>query len=85
MTEHIEMAAIKLPNGQVLTTPRPGRHHTIIHGFSGDDGTILSNQGFVTSTGRYVNRRVAWTIAEKAGQIIKQTGPKGTLFSEDLW
>lgn len=82
--EWIEMAAIKLPDGQVLTVPRPGRHHNIIHAFAGD-GAILSNQGFVTNHGRFLHRRAAWRIAEEAGQIIKQTGPKGTLFSEDLW
>jgi len=43
-------------------------------------------QGFVTSTGRYVDRAEGWNIAEKAGQILKRDYQKeGELYSEDLW
>lgn len=83
--ERIEMAAIRLPNGEVLTTPRPGRHHTIINNTLGWGPEAFADQGFVTNTGEYLNRWQAWRCAEKAGQIIRQTGPKGKLFSEDLW
>ena len=46
------------------------------------EGTPYSQQGFLTSTGRYVNREDAAKIATAAGQI---PGPKRTLFSEDLY
>lgn len=42
-------------------------------------------QGFVTSEGRFVDRKEAWTIAEKNNQIVCQSGGKGTLYSEDLY
>ena len=40
------------------------------------------NQGFLTSTGRFVNREEGAKIAFVAGQINKR---KETLFSEDLY
>lgn len=46
---------------------------------------IKKTQGFVTSEGRFVDREEAWKIAEIANQIIRQSGGKGTLYSEDLY
>ena len=46
---------------------------------------LESIEGFMTSEGRFVGREEAWKIAETAGQIIKQSGGKGTLYSEDLY
>jgi len=43
------------------------------------------NQGFLTSTGRYVDREEAWKIAEQAGQVQPREGRPGSLFSEDLY
>lgn len=45
----------------------------------------ISNQGFVTSTGRFVDRKEALAIAKAAGQIIKKQGNANNLYSEDLW
>ncbi len=42
-------------------------------------------QGFLTSLNRFVNRKEAWIIAEKANQIKQQSGGHGTLYSEDLY
>lgn len=42
-------------------------------------------QGFLTSSGRVVDRKVAWKIAEAANQIRRVTGSPGTLYSEDLY
>jgi hypothetical protein len=45
-----------------------------------------SPQGFVTNTGRFVEREEAWDIAMAADQIIKRVGgDEGRLFSENLW
>jgi hypothetical protein len=42
--------------------------------------------GFVTSTGRYVDREEAWYIAKKAGQIIEREHQReGCLYSEDIY
>ena len=65
----------------------PARHHNVLHeahrlGLE-DEGPDA--QGFITSTGRFVDRREACLIAKRADQIIKKTGPDHILFSEDLW
>jgi hypothetical protein len=41
-------------------------------------------QGFITNKNRFVNRKEAFAIAEKAGQLIAQH-QKDHLFSEDLY
>jgi hypothetical protein len=66
------------------------RHASIIRDIRlmGDRDVITQDsQGFVTSTGRFVDRATAYVIAKGAGQIIRPaTGYQGTnLFSEDLW
>jgi hypothetical protein len=59
------------------------RHCDIFVRFPGEmDG---SQQGFYTSTGRYVDREEGFKIAEAANQIMKITGSYGMLFSEDLY
>lgn len=42
-------------------------------------------QGFLTSKGRFVNRREAFQIALAAGQIDESAGVDRELFSEDLY
>lgn len=42
-------------------------------------------QGFLTSTGRFVDRKEAYRIALNAGQINESNGVDGELFSEDLY
>ena len=48
-------------------------------------------QGFVDSDGAFVNRRAAWIIALKAGQIFQLVGSQSwedehpELFSENVW
>lgn len=87
MTERIVSAAIYC--GAIISLPRPARHGTIIATMDttmGIDGILAypDRQGFITDTGRFVNRVEAYGIAWKAGQII--SGSKGPqLFSEDLW
>ena len=51
-----------------------------------NEAQVDRNQGFVTSTGRYVDRAEAWVIAENAGQILKREyQTKDCLYSEDVW
>ncbi len=43
-------------------------------------------QGFVSSTGRFVERNEAFTIAMKNNQILDQNNTRGNeLYSEDLY
>jgi len=86
--ETIERAAI-FYNGVIHSVPRPGRHHTVIHmmvaeGFP-TEALSLSNQGFVTSTGRFVDRYEGARIARAAGQIVREPTPPDMLTSEDVW
>ena len=41
--------------------------------------------GFIDQWGNYLNRKDAWVIADKQGQIIKEVSSKGTLYSENLY
>jgi hypothetical protein len=85
--ERIIAAAIQY--GGTISLPPPARHHTIIATMDtemGIDGPLATpeRQGFITSTGRFVNRIEAFDIAYRAKQFTKETrGPR--LFSEDLW
>lgn len=83
-TETIVAAAVY--HGCVMSLPSPARHHTILQSLDamGIDPSQIYNQGFLTSTGRYVNRVEAYGVAWKAGQLARdKKGPQ--LFSEDLW
>ena len=72
--------------GVILSLPSPARHHSIIrNAHEGFNPPITGEQGFLTSTGRFVNRRDAWVIAQNAEQMIAHTGPERELYSEDLW
>lgn len=86
--ETIERAAI-FYNGTIYSVPRPGRHHTVIQMMARDnfpnEAMSLKNQGFVTSTGRFVDRYEGAKIARAAGQIIREPTPPDMLTSEDVW
>ena len=83
------------PSELVLSVPRPARHHNIFWSGNaallggGESGRIVppdAEQGFLTSSGRFVDRKEGWMIAEAAKQITPHPSLKpGTLFSEDLW
>lgn len=80
MTETIISAAIH-QGGCIISLPSPARHHTIIKHMVEDLGLnppINGIQGFLTNTGRFVNRTTAYKIA------FPNDEPK-LLYSEDLW
>ena len=73
--ERIIAAAVQI--GATISLPPPARHHTIIQTVNTVMrivGTLATPeaQGFLTSTGRFVNRVEAFYLAANAGQ-------------EDLW
>ncbi len=86
--ERIIAAAINF--GAIISLPPPNRHPHIIQtmdlemGIEGVNATPQT-QGFITDTGRFVNRVEAYYIAYRAEQLLH--GPKQTpqLYSEDLW
>ena len=82
--ELIVAAAIRTA-GVVVMVERPGRHGDCINvlhgrGFKHDD------HGFVTSHGRFVNRKEAGDLVQQTGQGSPSTRiTSGHLFSDDLW
>lgn len=87
MTERITAAAIKHPSGTVYSVPAPGRHHNVIALMVKErTGQVMqSAQGFITSTGRFVDRVEARAIATQAGQLLDRDGGLPQLYSEDVW
>jgi hypothetical protein len=86
LNEQIVRAAIRY-DGKVYSVPRPGRHHHVIHHMAllGLKSRDMNDQGFATSTGRFVGREEAVGIARAADQIKIKTCPADELFSEDVW
>jgi len=82
----ITAAAIKCVLGEVYSVPKPGRHHDVIRHMSSTLGVSPhgGEQGFVLSTGSFIDRKMAAKIALKNGQCKKLISPP-QLFSEDLW
>lgn len=88
-TTAIEAAAIRLDDGRIYTLPPPARHHNVISLINSRESNVDmagDHQGFVTNDGTFVSRKVAWIIADRAGQITRLPGGvEGLLFSENLW
>jgi hypothetical protein len=81
MGEKIKIAQEKILCSAIMynETVIPGRRHSdcyeVLRALTGiwkNDPRLPGHdqQGFLTSEGRYVNRREAWAIAEAAGQIL---------------
>lgn len=91
--EHIERAAIKInKTGTIYDLPRPARHADIIYYIVEQNRkrpetrvSLTRNQttqGFLTNTGRFVDREEAGEIAYDAGQTERRIM---RLTTEDLW
>lgn len=88
----METVAAAIFHGCTFSSPPPARHGQILTTLSSilkiDAAQIPpENQGFLTSTGRFVNRVDAMQIAYRAKQSIAYCAgihcPE--LYSEDLW
>lgn len=68
----------------VISAPPPARHHNL---FAVVVGRSASKSGFLTSTGRFVDREEALRIALASGQPLIDHPARHAreLFSEDLW
>jgi hypothetical protein len=88
--EQIVGVAIIRYDGTVFSLPKPNRHHNCIRAMAaaGDPVPIKGKQGFITDTGRFLNRTQAGRLVESNGQYFKRTAgsyPGGELYSEDIW
>lgn len=84
--EKIDRAAIRF-GGVIYSVERPFRHNDVVRKIiylTGVEVVIPETQGFITSTGRFVERKEALDIATKAGQMRNTPHAHG-LFSEDVW
>ena len=83
--EKIIAAAIMMNEYFTAMVPNPGRHADVIHELAkaGLKIPIKGAQGFITSTGRFVNRLDAKEVAIKAGQVTQTEFDE--LYSEDVW
>lgn len=75
-------------SGEFISLPAPARHHDIIRYINETYGDmpVRGTQGFMLDDGRFVMRKPALHIAERAGQLIKPpVAPSHGLFSEDVW
>ena len=81
----IKCAAIKTPDGKIVSLPKPNRHHDIIRIIFESDGNYDHNsiQGFLTIDDKFVDRIKALKIALESKQIQKTNFNQ--LYSEDLW
>lgn len=82
--ERITTAAIRHSSGVIVTVERPDRHGDCINFLNRCGLEYKEVLGFLTSTGRFVDRREAGRIAEANGQGKTRPNCNG-LFSEDLW
>lgn len=85
--EWVQQAAIMDGDKPYAMWP-PNRHHNIIHELArlGRPTPIKGEQGFLTSTDRFVGREEARCIAVSCGQLTDATAHHHSkLFSEDLW
>lgn len=73
--------------GVMHSLPRPARHHDIIQIlYQVHKETIVADtEGFMTSTGRYVLREEALSIAKNANQLLPSHEHPTELFSESVW
>lgn len=85
--ETIVAAAIR-SGDRTWSLPAPARHRDVILVARRDHGATYAdvcchNQGFLTSTGRFVGREEALCVAHLALQVTDIIG--SVLTSEDLW
>jgi len=91
--EYVERAAVRVTavywrepeRSYVFEVPRPLRHDSAIRAAVAAlrlDRIGEHEQGFVTSTGRFVDREEAGRLAHVSGQVDKL---KENLTSEDVW
>ena len=89
MTYEERIVSAAVFHGATISSPPPARHDTILKALDlimDIDATKVRpiDQGFLASTGRFVNRADAYAIAYRAGQIT-DTPHYPLLYSEDLW
>lgn len=76
----ITRAALRQPDGRVVSAPPPKRHHHLLRAWGEPHGW---EQGFLSSDGKFRAREEAKRIAIAARQTTDDG--RRELFTEDLW
>lgn len=76
--------------GKLYQLPKPNRHHDLLDIMYEErnraEQVYADEEGFITSTGRYVTREEGLVIAQTAGQILSERHNHPTeLYSESVW
>jgi hypothetical protein len=83
-----DQASACIYEGRTWTLPPPARHHHLLRAIRDDVAGEIDwgsvECGFLTTTGRYVDREEGARIALSSGQVEKLDAPPW-LFSEDVW
>jgi hypothetical protein len=86
MSETMIVAAAMVWKGVVCSLPAPARHSDIIEAIAQNipenEWPVSGEDGFLTSSGKFVGRNDGMEIARAAGQTDSSSD---TLYSEDLW
>jgi hypothetical protein len=84
----IVSAAMLMQDGLVV----PGVRHfspemrAVLHRIYGDGYHLrVKQQGFVDTHGNFLSREDAWERANQTGQILRDCGTTGELYSENLY
>lgn len=84
--EIISASAVFSTDGVIYAVMMPGRHSDCNWAIWAD-GKVHDprREGFLTSRGRYVDRKEALVIATLNGQVRTKHGSPDELYSEDMW
>lgn len=84
--ERIVAVAVR-HKGLVVTLPAPARHADVCRPLFEitQEAIQWDDFGFLTSTGRFVGRREATSVAARSGQLTKDPMYPPDLYSEDMW
>lgn len=85
--ESVVAAAWKTDSGEVVVGKRHNNARDIIVALGKTAGKAESDQGFITSSGRFVDRKEAFEMQKSAGiESVDRNGYHGKeLHSEDLY
>ena len=82
-------AAMKMKDGLIVTGTRhysPEMREVLKRLYPDKKYNLeVAEQGFIDTQGNFLNRKEAWELAEKNGQILYQVSTPGTLYSENLY
>jgi hypothetical protein len=92
ITERLPLTHVAVRyRGEVYSLPEPNRHFHVIYLISSKFGGIYidardDDQGFLDSSGRFLNRKQALVSAQVNNQLLKDRPIiGGRLYSENLW